>query len=126
MATYLIIQQRPFRVESGLSIGPASPPKFFSIRGTSAEIFHFLCHFTMPGVTEIVKKAFAINTRFFTYCVTRHARPNAVSGEGSTSIAGMFLLNQFRHVIKANGGDLSPDECRDAAEGRHPLYRGSM
>ena len=58
-------------VVSGLSIGPASPSKFFGIRGTSAENFHFFCHFTMPGVTEIVKKAFAISTRFFTYCVTR-------------------------------------------------------
>jgi len=26
----------------------------------------------MPGVTEIVKKAFAISAIFFTYCVIRH------------------------------------------------------
>jgi hypothetical protein len=49
-------------VASGLSIGPASSPEFFSIEGTSAKNFHFLCHFTMRGVTEIVKKAFAIST----------------------------------------------------------------
>jgi hypothetical protein len=26
----------------------------------------------MPGVTEKLKKAFAISTRFFTYCVIQH------------------------------------------------------
>ena len=31
-----------------------------------------------------------------------------------------------QHVSRADGGGSSPDECRDAAEGRHPLSRGSM
>ena len=53
------------KTESGLSIGPASPPNFFSIQGTSAENFHFLCYFTTPGVTEIVKKAFAVSAPMF-------------------------------------------------------------
>jgi len=39
---------RPLWVESGRATGPGSPPKFFSIDGTSAENFHFFCHFTKP------------------------------------------------------------------------------
>jgi hypothetical protein len=38
-----------------------------------------------------------------------------------------FLVDGVRQLVnRADGGDLSPDECRDAAEGRHPLSRGSM
>ena len=54
--------------------GFPSQPKFFSIQVTLAKNFHYLRHFAMPGVTEMVKEAFAISTRFFTYCVTRHRR----------------------------------------------------
>ena len=54
--------------------GFPNQPKFFSIQGTLAKNFHYFCHFAMSGVTEIVKKAFAISTRFFTYCVTRHVQ----------------------------------------------------
>ena len=80
--------------------GFPNQPKFFSIQGTLAKNFHYFCHFAMSGVTEIVKKAFAISTRFFTYCVTRQ-KPSVSDLEGRAVFGA-----QVTTVVDARGRDV--------------------